>query len=90
MEYLHKISKPMFALWYNYYINSARPGTEIKGVSCYPHTNGQNLALMMCVLFIYSKCIPVLHSQPALLTIGQENSISRKNMASSLESWCCC
>ena len=70
MGYPPEISKPMFGLWYNYCINGARPGTKIEGVSCYPHTDGQNLALMMCVLFIYGKCILFWHSQYSLLTIG--------------------
>ena len=55
MGYKPEIAKPMFGLWYNYCINGARPGTEVEGVMCLPHTDGQNLALMMCVLFIYGK-----------------------------------
>ena len=78
MHYPPEIAKPMFGLWYNYCINGARPGTDVEGVSCFPHTDGQNLALMMCVLFIYGKCILFCHSQHSLLTIAQENSIPRK------------
>ena len=70
MHYPPEIAKPMFGLWYNYCINGARPGTDIEGVSCFPHTDGQNLALMMCVLFIYGKCILFCHSQHSLLTIA--------------------
>ncbi len=40
--------------------NGAWPGGIVNGVSCFPHTDGQNLALMMCVLFIYGKYSPTL------------------------------
>ena len=55
LGYGPEIAKPMFGLWYNYCINGARPGGVVDGVSCFPHTDGQNLAIMMCVLFIYGK-----------------------------------
>ncbi|KAI1782564.1 hypothetical protein LXA43DRAFT_1068599 [Ganoderma leucocontextum] len=48
-----KIAKPLFGLWYNYCINGARPHASVEGVSCEPHTDAQNLAIMMCALFIY-------------------------------------
>ncbi|PIL25541.1 hypothetical protein GSI_12379 [Ganoderma sinense ZZ0214-1] len=42
------IATPLFGLWYNYCINGARPHAGIDGVSCQPHTDAQNLAIMMC------------------------------------------
>ena len=50
-----EIAEPKFGLWYNYCINGARPHDSIQGVSCQPHTDAQNLAIMMCALFIYGE-----------------------------------
>ncbi|PIL27790.1 hypothetical protein GSI_10943 [Ganoderma sinense ZZ0214-1] len=49
------VATPLFGLWYNYCINAARPHAGIEGVSCQPHTDAQNLAIMMCALFVYGK-----------------------------------
>ena len=54
------IAKPLFGYWYNYCINGPRPHASVEGVSCQPHTDGQNLAIMMCVLFIYGKCFKLV------------------------------
>ncbi|KAM5541924.1 hypothetical protein V8D89_004234 [Ganoderma adspersum] len=35
-------------------INGVRSHDSVHGISCKPHTNAQNLAIMICALFIYS------------------------------------
>ncbi|KAI0746737.1 hypothetical protein C8Q80DRAFT_1271584 [Daedaleopsis nitida] len=47
------IAKPRYGLWYNYCINGARPSRPTQGVMTLPHVDGENLALMMCAVFVY-------------------------------------
>ena len=54
MGYEPEIAKPQYGYWYNFCINGAR--SKVKGVSTSPHADAKNLALMMCVVFVYGKC----------------------------------
>lgn len=62
------VAKPLFGLWFNYCINGARPHAGIEGVSCQPLTDAQNLAVMLCALFIYGKYLSLIRALDTLLT----------------------
>ncbi|PIL26012.1 hypothetical protein GSI_11766 [Ganoderma sinense ZZ0214-1] len=53
MGYPPHIAQPQYGLWYNFCING--PRGEVKGVSTQPHADAKNLAIMMCVVFVYGK-----------------------------------
>ena len=53
LGYPAELANPPYGLWYNYCING--PRGDVTGVSTQPHVDGKNLALMMCVVFVYGE-----------------------------------
>ena len=49
-----KHARPPYGFWYNYCING--PQDDVKGVMTRPHVDGKNLAIMMCVVFVWGEC----------------------------------
>ncbi|KAL1682149.1 hypothetical protein EV122DRAFT_204179, partial [Schizophyllum commune] len=46
--------KPLFGLFFNFCLNAARPG-EVERVHCLPHADYKNLALAVCLVFVYGR-----------------------------------
>ncbi|KAL1711555.1 hypothetical protein EV715DRAFT_163134, partial [Schizophyllum commune] len=44
--------KPLYGLFFNFCLNAARPGA-VERVHCMPHADFKNLALAVCVVFVY-------------------------------------
>ena len=44
---------PLFRYWYNYCINGPNLQYGVDGVFTRPHVDGKNVALMMCVVFVW-------------------------------------
>ncbi|KAI0744786.1 hypothetical protein C8Q76DRAFT_789270 [Earliella scabrosa] len=66
----HKHATPPYGLWYNYCING--PQDEVEGVLTRPHVDGKNLALMMCVVFVWGK---FRHAEKAWLVLWEAGLI---------------
>jgi hypothetical protein len=47
--------KEVYGYFFNFCLNAARPGVGIKRVHCRPHVDWKNLAIGICVLFIYGE-----------------------------------
>ncbi|RPD69242.1 hypothetical protein L226DRAFT_539921 [Lentinus tigrinus ALCF2SS1-7] len=67
-----RYAEPMFGYWYNYCINGARVGAGVDGVMTRPHVDGKNLALMMCVVFVYGN---FNYKEKAWLVLWEANVI---------------
>ncbi len=56
--------KNLFGLWCNFCANSPLPHLGIKNVSCKPHVDGKNGALLVCAVFVEAtgkcKCLSIL------------------------------
>jgi len=61
--------KPLFGYFFNFCLNAPRPRFGIRRVHCKPHVDWKNLAIGICVIFIYGKRLlqgspppkPILH-----------------------------
>ncbi len=51
--YSSETSRPMYGYWYNFCVNG--PREHVQGVMTKPHVDGKNLALMMCVVFVWGE-----------------------------------
>ena len=50
--------KPMYGLFYNFCLNGARPEPhKAKRVYCEPHVDWKNIAIGVCLLFVYGEYI---------------------------------
>ncbi|KIY52362.1 hypothetical protein FISHEDRAFT_56092 [Fistulina hepatica ATCC 64428] len=45
--------QPMYGNYWNFCINAALPNKGVYLVDCEPHADAKNVAIMMCILFIY-------------------------------------
>lgn len=52
----HKHAVPPYGCWYNYCVNG--PQGDVEGVMTRPHVDGKNLALMLCVVFVWGEWSP--------------------------------
>jgi hypothetical protein len=44
-----------YGYFFNFCLNAARPGVGLKRVHCRPHVDWKNLAIGICVIFIYGE-----------------------------------
>ncbi|RPD68508.1 hypothetical protein L226DRAFT_576322 [Lentinus tigrinus ALCF2SS1-7] len=61
---------PLFECFYNFCINGLRG--EVRGVSTEPHVDGKNLALMLCVVFVWGR---FAHGEKAWLVLWEAKLI---------------
>jgi hypothetical protein len=47
--------RPLFGPFFNWCINAPHPDKEIKWVHCQPHVDAKNLAIGVCILWIYGE-----------------------------------
>lgn len=47
--------EPLYGLFFNFCLNAARPSCHINRVHCSPHINWKNLAIGVCVIFVYGQ-----------------------------------
>lgn len=71
-EEFTRYAVPLFGYWYNFCINGPNGKTGVKGVFTKPHVDGKNLALMMCVVYVWGK-----YSCPFSCLYGRSRSIPR-------------
>jgi hypothetical protein len=73
--------KPLFGYFFNFCLNAPRPLLGILRVHCKPHVDWKNLAIGICVIFIYGKRLLLLRGQslpkPILHCLGTFNSKER-------------
>lgn len=51
--------EPLYGLFWNFCLNAARPKRVIRRVHCFPHVDWKNLAIGICVVFVYGMLCPV-------------------------------
>ena len=81
----HEHATPPYGLWYNYCVNS--PQDDVEGVLTRLHVDGKNLALMMCVVFIWGKCVLPAANDSTSLTFIRQLSPQGEGMAGLVGSW---
>lgn len=52
MKANHQI-EPLFGLFWNFCINAPLPRDGVYRVSCWPHVDAMNLALGICIVYVY-------------------------------------
>jgi hypothetical protein len=58
--------QPLYGFFFNFCLNAARPSHHINRVHCSPHVDWKNLAIGVCVIFVYGRwslahdCIQIL------------------------------
>lgn len=45
--------KPLYGYFWNFCANSARPQAGVDRVHCTPHVDWKNLAIGLCIIFVY-------------------------------------
>lgn len=51
---------PMYGLFYNFCLNGARPG-KVNRVYCEPHVDWKNIAIGVCLIFVYGETFLFVH-----------------------------
>jgi hypothetical protein len=49
---------PAFGYFFNFCLNAPRPHRGIRRVHCKPHVDWKNLAIGICIIFVYGQELP--------------------------------